>query len=218
MRTRASLLAVAFVSFAAHALAAPPAQPAPPKPPVAPKVPHTLALHGETLEDEYFWLREKGTPRVDAYLRAEADYAKVVMAPTEKLQATLYDELRSRMAEDDSSAPFSFGGPFLYYTRVEAGKQYPIVCRRRAGRDGTEQILLDINQLGAKEKYIALGQWFPSPDEKRLAYSTDQESELSAARRRRAAWRACWARRGPGARRACRASRGCRRRWCSGSS
>ncbi|TMB33141.1 MAG: hypothetical protein E6J62_11750, partial [Deltaproteobacteria bacterium] len=43
---------------------------APLQPPVARKVPHTVQLHGDTLSDDYFWLRQKGTPEVEQYLRA----------------------------------------------------------------------------------------------------------------------------------------------------
>src|SRR5215207_8781031 len=45
-----------------------------PLPPVAPKVPHATSIHGYTLNDDYFWLREKGKPEVTAYLEAENAY------------------------------------------------------------------------------------------------------------------------------------------------
>ena len=34
-----------------------------PKPPMAEKKPKTTNIHGETLVDDYFWLREKSNPR-----------------------------------------------------------------------------------------------------------------------------------------------------------
>src|SRR2546421_2103525 len=39
-----------------------------PQPPMAKKVPKTTNIHGETLVDNYFWLREKTNPEVLAYL------------------------------------------------------------------------------------------------------------------------------------------------------
>ena len=33
-------------------------------PPQAAKVPHTTQIHGYTLSDDYFWLRQKATPDV----------------------------------------------------------------------------------------------------------------------------------------------------------
>src|SRR3954466_2684372 len=104
------------------------------QPPVARKVPHTVQLHGETLSDDYFWLRNKGTPEVEQYLRAEAAYADAMMKPTEALQQTLYEEMLSRVQETDSAAPFLKDG-YYYYSRTEKGKQYPILCRRKASLD-----------------------------------------------------------------------------------
>ena len=46
-----------------------------PQPPVAEKKPHATTLHGATLTDDYFWLREKTNPKVMEYLRAEDAYA-----------------------------------------------------------------------------------------------------------------------------------------------
>ena len=35
-----------------------------------------MTMHGRTLTDEYFWLREKTNPQVMAYLEAENAYAE----------------------------------------------------------------------------------------------------------------------------------------------
>src|ERR1043166_7144690 len=58
-----------------------------PPPPMAKKIPKTTNIHGETLIDNYFWLREKNNPEVMAYLEAENAYTKAAMKPTESLQA-----------------------------------------------------------------------------------------------------------------------------------
>src|ERR1044071_10406940 len=108
-----------LVLFALYACASAPkpqgsAADAPLQPPVARKVPHTVQLHGETLSDDYFWLRNKGTPEVEQYLRAEAAYADARMKPTEGLQNTLYEEMLSRVQETDVAAPFLKDG--YYYS------------------------------------------------------------------------------------------------------
>ena len=41
------------------------------KPPVAPKRATFTVTHGDTLRDNYFWMREKEDPAVKAYLEAE---------------------------------------------------------------------------------------------------------------------------------------------------
>src|SRR5262252_3097242 len=43
-------------------------------PPVAEKHPHAFALHGDSITDNYAWLREKTDPKVIAYLEAENAY------------------------------------------------------------------------------------------------------------------------------------------------
>src|SRR4051812_23357956 len=73
--------------------------------PTAPKVPHMLKLHDDTLQDEYFWLREKDNPKVRAYLEAENAYTDAYMKPTEPFQKALYDEMLSRIQETDLSVP-----------------------------------------------------------------------------------------------------------------
>src|SRR3954470_19763637 len=125
---------------------------APLQPPVARKIPHTVQLHGETLSDDYFWLRNKGTPEVEQYLRAEAAYADAVMKPTEPLQKTLYEEMLSRIQETDTAAPFLKDG-YWYYSRTEKGKQYPILCRRKGTLDAPEQVLLDQNVLAEGKQF-----------------------------------------------------------------
>jgi len=143
-----------------------------PKPPVARKEPHVTQVNGDTLRDDYFWLRNKGTPEVEAYLRAEAAYADAMMKLTEPLQKALYDEMLSRIQEDDSTPPVRIGSHW-YYSRTEKGKQYATLCRK-AALDAPEQVILDINALATGKKFLGLGGWEVSDDGMRLAYTTDE--------------------------------------------
>ena len=86
--------------------------------PVARREAKQTTLHGHTLVDDYAWLREKTSPEVIAYLDAENAYTDAVMAGTEALQKTLYDEMVSHIKETDVSVPFPDGG-YLYYSRTE---------------------------------------------------------------------------------------------------
>ena len=52
-----------------------------PQPPMAEKKTKTTNIHGMTLVDDYFWLREKTNPAVMAHLQAEDAYADAVMKP-----------------------------------------------------------------------------------------------------------------------------------------
>ncbi len=87
--------------------------------------------HGVVRTDDYHWLRERGDPAVTAHLEAENAYTQAVMAPTETLQETLFEEIKGRIRQTDMSVPYREGG-HLYYTRYEDGREYPIHCRRPA--------------------------------------------------------------------------------------
>src|ERR1043165_5244875 len=143
-----------------------------PPPPMAKKIPKTTNIHGETLVDNYFWLREKNNPEVMAYLEAENAYTDAAMKPTENLQATLYKEMVGHIKETDRTVPYH-DGDYFYYSRTEAGKQYPIYCRKRGSLDAKEEITLDVNELAKGLKFMAIGRYNVSDDGTFLAYTTD---------------------------------------------
>jgi oligopeptidase B len=89
-----------------------------------------------------------------------------------ELQATLYREILARIKEDDSTVPYRRDG-YLYYTRTEKGKQYPIHCRKAGTADGPEEVTLDLNRLAEGHDFLALGAYAVSDDGRRLAYSLD---------------------------------------------
>jgi len=142
------------------------------QPPRASRRPHEATLHGERRVDDYFWLREKTQPEVIAYLEAENAYADSMMAPTRGLQESLYQEMLGRIKQTDLSVPYRYGD-WLYYSRTEEGKQYPIHCRKSGIPDAPEEILLDLNRLAEGHPFMALGAYAVSDDGHLLAYSTD---------------------------------------------
>jgi oligopeptidase B len=141
-------------------------------PPVAERLPRTVEIHGERRFDDYGWLRERSDPKVIRYLEAETAYAEAVMKPTVALQQTLYDEMLSHIEQTDCSVPYPYGA-YLYYTRTEKGKQYPIYARKRDRADAPEEITLDLNMLAEGHTYLALGVYAVSDDGNLLAYSLD---------------------------------------------
>ena len=116
------------------------------QPPVAKRIPKVMVMHGERRVDDYYWLREKSSPEVIAYLEAENAYTAAVTKPTEAFQEALYKEMLGRIKQTDLSVPYQFRG-YFYYSRTEEGKQYPIFCRKKGSLDAPEQILLDLNEL-----------------------------------------------------------------------
>jgi oligopeptidase B len=141
-------------------------------PPIARRVPRTLEIHGETLVDEYGWLREKEAAEVETYLRAENAYTEQVMAGTAELRERLYKEMLARIKETDLSVPYR-KGRFWYYGRTEEGKQYPILARKLEALSSAEEILLDLNELAHGHDYFAVDAFAVSDDGTKLAYSVD---------------------------------------------
>ncbi len=143
-----------------------------PVPPVADQRPYDITTpHGHTRTDEYYWLRERDSADVVAYLTAENQYLDSVMAHTEALQEELFEELRGRIQEDDASVPYRLDG-YYYYTRFVEGGEYPLYCRRKGDMEQPEEILLDGNQLGQDQAYLS---FYPSisPDHQLAAVVMD---------------------------------------------
>ena len=143
-----------------------------PQPPMAEKKPKTTEIHGTTLVDDYFWLREKTNPAVMAHLQAEDAYAVAAMKHTEALQQKLYNEMLSHIKQTDTNVPFRWGN-YFYYSRTEEGKQYPIFCRKKGSLDAAEEVILDQNELARGQKFMSVDTFVPSDDGNLLAYTTD---------------------------------------------
>lgn len=141
-------------------------------PPIARKVLVETTLHGQTIRDEYAWLREKQAADVTAHLEAENAYTDTVMAPLKPLVETLYREMVSHVKETDVSVPFP-EGDYFYYSKTEQGLQYPVYCRKRGSLDAPEEIVLDVNALAAQHSYFAIGGYSVSDDGFLVAYSSD---------------------------------------------
>ncbi len=140
--------------------------------PIAPKRPYTITQHGETRVDDYFWLRNREDPEVMNFLTAHMDYLEEVMGHTKPLQDSLFAEMKGRIQETDSTVPEKRGG-WWYYSRTEAGKQYPIYCRKKETLENPEEILLDQNALGEGKTFCSVGAVSVSPDGRKLAYTFD---------------------------------------------
>ena len=143
-----------------------------PQPPMAEKKTKTTNIHGVTIVDDYFWLREKTNPAVMSHLKAEEAYTDTVMKPTAPLQEKLYNEMLSHIKQTDRNVPYRYGN-YFYYSRTEEGKQYPIFCRKKGSTEAAEEILLDVNELAKGQQFMNIGDFIPSDDGNLLAYSTD---------------------------------------------
>jgi oligopeptidase B len=150
-----------------------PSVPASATPPTAKRVPVERRVHGETVVDEYAWLRDRDEPDVVAYLEGENGYLREVLAPTADLRQTVFDEIKARTQETDLTVPVRKGA-WWYYGRTIEGLQYAIRCRRGEEQDAsTEQVLVDFNEVAGDSPYLDVGDFEVSPDQRIVAYSVD---------------------------------------------
>ncbi|MDA8081543.1 MAG: S9 family peptidase [Actinomycetota bacterium] len=146
-------------------------------PPKAEKLPVTLTHFENDRIDEYYWMRDRESPKVADLLMEENSYTKRVMSELEDLENRLFGEIRERVKETDLSVPVRKGN-YLYFSKTEEGKQYPIHVRRRVDKE-SEETLLDENQESIGHDFFALGGLSISPNEGLIAYLTDIDgSEL----------------------------------------
>jgi oligopeptidase B len=150
--------------------------------PVARKRPAETVHHGHRRIDEYHWLRAENWREVmrnpaalpadiRTHLEAENAYFRAEMAGTAELQKTLFQEMRGRIKEDDSTVP-TRDGAWAYSMRHVEGGQHPLYVREPSD-GGPEQILLDGNALAAGRAYFRIGGAFHSPDHQLLVWSHD---------------------------------------------
>jgi oligopeptidase B len=119
--------------------------------------------------------KDNQTQKVEAYLNAENEYFDKVTASTNKFQKELFEEMKGRIKEDDTSVPY-FRNNYFYITRFEKGSQYPIYSRKNKSLESDEEILFDVNQEAKEYEYFQLGALNVSPDNKLVAFATDTVS------------------------------------------
>ena len=151
--------------------------------PIAEKRPVEIEQHGVTRVDNYGWLRDQDWQEVlrdpsmldadiHAHLDAENGYYETATADLEPLRERLFEEMRGRIKEDDSSVPAP-DGDFAYAVRYREGGEYPIFVRTpREG--GTETILFDGDLEGEGEDFFRISAVDHSPDHTLIAYGVDR--------------------------------------------
>lgn len=157
---------------------------APTSPPVAPKHPQPRTHHGDTVVDDYEWLRAKDDPQVLAHLAAENVWTDARLQHLAALRSTLFGEIKSRTKETDLSVP-TREGDWWYYSRSQEGKQYAKHCRapvaspddwtppQPADEVPGEQVLLDDNEQAAGTEFYSLGSFDVSLDGGSLLWAVD---------------------------------------------
>lgn len=155
-------------------------------PPTADKISKELTVHGDTRIDDYYWMRlsdkqkmaenpDEMTTKVVDYLNKENAYKDSMMSHLSDFENTLFEEIKGRIKEDDTSVPF-LSNDYYYITKYEKGKEYPIYTRKYKTLDAKEETLLDVNTLAEGLEYYQVSRRSVSPNNKILAYGEDKVS------------------------------------------
>lgn len=149
-------------------------------PPVAEKQEHLRTIHGDTVNDPYYWMidyfkKGKNSDKVVDYLKQENAYWESMMKDTEPFREQLFQEMKARIKEKDESVP-TYKNGYYYYTRTETGKQYFKYCRKKGNLNAPEEILLDVDKMAEGKKYYSASGFSISPNNEWLAYGEDDVS------------------------------------------
>ena len=142
------------------------------QPPVPKIVPKVLEKLSDIRTDNYFWLNDRENPEVIDYLNQENAYYQEMTAHTQGLQGELFEEMKSRIKEDDESVPYFYNG-YYYISRFETGKDYPIYSRKKGSLSANEEIMFNCNELSKGHTFFQLGGLSISPDNKFATFALD---------------------------------------------
>ena len=142
--------------------------------PMAAKQTYTAEHHGETLSDDYHWLKDQSYPEVNDepvldYLKSENAYYAEFLAPNQPLVDTIFEEFKGRTDEEETSVPYVYNG-YEYRWYFKPGSDYRVRARKNL-ETGAESVFLDENLLAEGHEYFVLGDWDISPNNRYLAYS-----------------------------------------------
>lgn len=140
--------------------------------PQAKKIEKKLSIHGDTRIDDYYWLNERENPEVINYLNAENAYTETMLKDTEQFQKDLFEEIKARIKEDDSSVPYRYNG-YWYITRFEKGGEYPIHTRKKDNLDAPEEIMFNVNEMAKPFSYYNLNGLNVSENNELAAFGED---------------------------------------------
>ncbi len=144
-------------------------------PPTAKKKPTQLEKHGDVRVDDYYWMNDREDQEVLDYLNAENTYYREMTSHTKKFQDSLFQEMKSRIKEDDSSVPYKYNG-YWYITKYETGQEYPIYLRRKDTMEAADELLFDCNKMAEGHEFFNLKGVSISPDNTLASFATDTVS------------------------------------------
>ena len=131
-----------------------------------------LSAHKDDRVDKYYWLNQRENPKVIDYLNEENEYTDFQMKSTKDFQKNLFNELKSRVKEEDETVPYLYN-EYYYWRKFEKGFEHPIYLRKSKKIDSKEEVLLDVNEMSKAYDFFNIGDYDISEDNNLMAYSYD---------------------------------------------
>lgn len=140
-------------------------------PPRPKKIPKKLIAHGDERIDDYYWLRDddRKNEEVISYLEKENAYLEDWFDSNQDTRKEIYKEMIDHIPEMETSMKIK-KDDYYYFSEMESSKQYSTYYREK---NGTKELLLDINEMAKGLDYYNVSSLSPSPDHNLIAYSED---------------------------------------------
>ena len=143
---------------------------------------NSIKIHNEDLPDNYAWIKQKNwqevlknptklNDEVANYLTEENAFVKEQLKEKEQLETEIFQELKGRIKDKDSSVPLK-DGAYYYFSEYEGGSEYPSF-KRTSSTDVVETIF-NAQKKSEGEKFFNLASVCHSHDHRFIAYNIDK--------------------------------------------
>ena len=142
------------------------------QPPIAKKERKELEIHKDIRVDDYYWMNKRDDKEVLDYLKQENAYFEEKTKHLKQLQNDIFQEIKSRIKENDSSVPYLFND-YWYWVEYETGNEYPLYYRQKDEQNAKKELLFDGNKMAEGHDYFNITGISISPNNQFVAYGID---------------------------------------------
>jgi len=143
---------------------------------------NSIKIHNEDLPDNYAWIKQKNwqevlknptklNDEVANYLTEENAFVKEQLKEKEQLETEIFQELKGRIKDKDSSVPLR-DGAYYYFSEYEEGSEYPSF--KRTNSTDVVETIFNAQKKSEGEKFFNLASVCHSHDHRFIAYNIDK--------------------------------------------
>ena len=143
---------------------------------------NSIKIHNEDLPDNYAWIKQKNwqevlkdpkklNDEVANYLTEENAFVKEQLKENKQLETEIFQELKGRIKDKDSSVPLK-DGAYYYFSEYEEGSEYPSF--KRTGSTNVVETIFNAQKKSEGEKFFNLASVCHSHDHRFIAYNIDK--------------------------------------------